>query len=362
MKNFIEKNVWISKIPLQLWGVGYRVEAKLDNLESPTLVETKIKGTDFKQRLVKASVFEIVFIKYFMVFLLIGVLNTFSFHSDSTTGLGLMGLFYIAGFYIKRKFSFQTMIISLIVFIASVIVYGFFSFIESGGFDFGYIANYMIQYFLIIYAVHHIYDDFLCKGYEGYWKIDRNLFTYLKIIDRDDVKLELDDKNSHAHTKERKKKRYFLIVLFFVSISFLTLGVLDIWKNYVIEKAASENIKKNSKQIYLKKLDQQADKIGIEKYHRVGVDGIERYIILNIDKSVKYAEVLLKNTGTTKDGKIVNSYKLGSEPISKITNYQEDVKFKDVRAFVRGGYWYFISGKEIYKIVSTKAAKSSGGN
>lgn len=321
----------INGVPGVLWGKGVTRDARIDDLDRPSEVQT-VKGT---KSIVKASIFEIFLFKYFFVFLFSYLLSNMSSHSDSLIGFGLAGLIYLLSFWVRSKFSTQTMII----FLFSVFLLMFFLMLLLFDYDnisVDMIFNYVLQYLIFIIVFHTLFIDIFKGNYKKYYKIEGLYFQYLMINrEKDDFSF---------------KKGWFFFPLFALSISGLLIGGADAAVKYI----ESENVKKfTQKKIekmdekgsvvtytkeHLQKLDSQVINEYYAPLHRNGVSGISRYITLGITTNTKYMR-------TNNDATLMAKSKIGVFDGPTFT----------ARGFVKEGSYYFVKSGKMFKILDVKA-------
>ena len=232
MEKELKDKVYINKSSLVLWG---KPIVKDVNIIRDDGVAVAIESEIGVKKIWKANKYEIFAVKYFVPVLLIFFLNTYSFHHASLTGFGLMGMLYVIGFLISKKFGLQTLAIYVISVVSIIVLFltaNIVGLSNTGDLyysnylyriSFSFTINYMIQTFIFLYILHHIFASIVNKEYENYYKVEDNLFRYLKF-------------DGYGRINLSKKFWIFGILVFTISMLSFAIGAAEFAKRYVTNK------------------------------------------------------------------------------------------------------------------------------
>jgi hypothetical protein len=178
--------IYINRAIALLWFNPIKKEVETD-------FKTYIKSEIGEKKISRAKTWVILLLKYFIPLTLVYLLNTFTWHFDSTLTLGLVFILYPMYFNFKynnkRKSMIAVKAIIFFIFVVSAFylhihivgqVDNNFKFLDIVTSDISYMFNYTIQYYIIITVLHNIYADIVNKAYTNYYTIEDNPLRYFK--------------------------------------------------------------------------------------------------------------------------------------------------------------------------------------
>jgi len=272
-----------NKIPAFLWGLFDTDDVEINE------EKTHLKYVNVDSSIKKASIWEIIFLKYAPLLLLAWfVVYDVNLYFPSMTAVFLSIICYVGFLTYKDNMSRTSIVSMILLFPAAYLVYIFENKFQDP-LQFGAILNYLFQYILAIYFIHIVYSDFIKKGFDGYYTVKQKPFKFFKIVG--------ESENISFSDKIKRQIEFIskLTVTSIMTISFLFAirGIIhEVTYNNTVERVnAHMDITDTKSEKYLSHLDWKAETLKSPKWHRVDnhlFDGIEQYETITIPQGSEY--------------------------------------------------------------------------
>jgi hypothetical protein len=288
-ENIHEHNCYLSVSFAKLlhWGKTDVSSGWVDDFKNPGKIAIQSDGKEIE----KVSVYLVAFIKYAIPLLLIYTLGSFSTDYVYFVSGGLAGIAFLTAMWLYRKFERREYaLITIAVVPAFYLAMTIIDFEMVRRYEIGLINNIYIQYVLIWFVFHRIYNDVAGKIYDRYYRLTKgSAFEFVRIFESESTKDYLFYKYG-----------YFKWTLGVITAIMIVLGVIgamarqidmieaELAKQEMIEKYMTKSWMRNTNKMNY--LDGKAKEYGFAQIHRMGIN-IDKYAKIRFTNSCELVQV-----------------------------------------------------------------------
>lgn len=262
-------------------GLLWKWDKRNAYIEYKNDIPVHINNKRVDSPLSKASVVEILLLKYLIPVILVYFLFSFNMYYPALLGAALGICFYAFLRWVMQKYSKQTMYVTALILPFTYFIARWVAADINDIYNTGPIFSKSLEFVLWTYLFHKVVLDVFAGKLNSIYKVNNYLFQYI-IINND------SDKGNNKRKKEKATKYFFAVAILF-SLTAFAIGGSQLLIKYTVNKEVERKLKSNKKiqetendrekRINrLARLDIKAEEYGIDtNYHRANLD-IEDYV------------------------------------------------------------------------------------